>query len=291
MIRLCAFADEAATSLSEQIAALKENGISLIEVRGIDGKNVAQLTKKEARHYAELLHDNGIGVFSIGSPLGKVPLGEADAHMDTVRHVCELARIFGADRIRIFSFYESDGRGSEVIDALRRMTEIAAEYGVVLCHENEKAIYGDTPARVAELMAAGLQGLRFVFDPANYVQCGVNAKEALTRFFAHTDYFHIKDVIAATGELVPSGYGDAAIDAIVAAVAASGRDVVFTLEPHLAVFDGYAQIDREEMKHRFTFESTKESFAAAANALKDVLRAAGFCETEQHNNEKGWCLV
>lgn len=291
MIRLCAFADEAAATLAEQIAALKENGVSLIEVRGIDGKNVAQLTREEARHYARLLRDSGIDVFSIGSPLGKVPLAEADAHMTTVRHVCELARIFGTDRIRIFSFYEADGRGDEVIDALRRMAEIASEYGVLLCHENEKAIYGDTPARVAKLMAAGIQGLRFVFDPANYVQCGVNAKEALTRFFEQTDYFHIKDVIAATGELVPSGHGDAAIDAIAEAIAASGRDVVLTLEPHLAVFDGYAQIDREEMKHRFTFASTRESFTAAATALKAVLRTVGFCETEQHNGKKGWCLV
>ena len=36
MIRLCAFSDEAGSSLEEQIAALKRNNISLMELRSID---------------------------------------------------------------------------------------------------------------------------------------------------------------------------------------------------------------------------------------------------------------
>ena len=34
---LSAFADEASPSLDEQLQALKEEGISLIELRGVDG--------------------------------------------------------------------------------------------------------------------------------------------------------------------------------------------------------------------------------------------------------------
>ena len=40
MIRLCAFADEAGDSITEQISALKRNSISLIELRSINAKNV-----------------------------------------------------------------------------------------------------------------------------------------------------------------------------------------------------------------------------------------------------------
>lgn len=36
--RLCAFADEAGADINEQIKALKENGISLLEVRGVGGQ-------------------------------------------------------------------------------------------------------------------------------------------------------------------------------------------------------------------------------------------------------------
>ena len=46
---LCAFADEASSEITEQVQALKDNGIGYIEVRGINGKNVSQLTEKEAK--------------------------------------------------------------------------------------------------------------------------------------------------------------------------------------------------------------------------------------------------
>ena len=75
MIRLCAFADEAAADLPGQIAAMKKNGISLLELRSIAGKNVGDFTDEEARDYAETLRTAGIGVWSIGSPLGKVDIG------------------------------------------------------------------------------------------------------------------------------------------------------------------------------------------------------------------------
>ena len=288
MIRLCAFADEAGAALSEQIAALKAHNISLIEIRSIDKKNVSKFTDEEASEYARILRENGIGIWSVGSPLGKVDLSEADAHMATVRRVCEIAKIFGAKRVRMFSFYHAEGQGEAVIAALRRMAEIAKEFDLIFCHENEKAIYGDVTERVEELMAADVDGLRFVFDPANYIQCGVSVPDALGRLFDRTDYFHIKDVVAETGELVPSGYGDGFIDGMARRIADSGKDYVLTLEPHLKVFAGYAEIDGEEMKHRFHFTSAADSFAAAANGLKDVLRKEGYREVSINENEKGW---
>ena len=44
---LSAFADEAGTTLDEQIAALKRNGISYIEPRNINGKPILTLTDDE----------------------------------------------------------------------------------------------------------------------------------------------------------------------------------------------------------------------------------------------------
>lgn len=42
MIRLCAFADEAAKELAGQLRIMKENEIYLLELRSIDGINVAK---------------------------------------------------------------------------------------------------------------------------------------------------------------------------------------------------------------------------------------------------------
>lgn len=49
---LSAFADEASGSLDEQIKILEEEKIPLIEMRGVDGKNCADLTVDEAKKIA-----------------------------------------------------------------------------------------------------------------------------------------------------------------------------------------------------------------------------------------------
>ena len=74
MIRICAFADEAGSDLKKQIAALKRNEINLLELRGIDGVNVSEFTTEKAKEYNKTLKAEGIEVWSIGSPLGKVDI-------------------------------------------------------------------------------------------------------------------------------------------------------------------------------------------------------------------------
>lgn len=286
MIRLCAFADEAADSLDEQIAELKKHNIKLLELRSIDKKNVSEFTDEEAIAYSKKLKDNGITVWSIGSPLGKIDISNADEHMKTVKRVCEIAKIFESKRIRMFSFYNAYEKADAVFDALKRMSEIAKKYDVILCHENEKEIYGDILSRVKEIMAQNIENMRFVFDPANFIQCGVEIPSAIDKLFDKTDYFHIKDIVSSTGELVPSGYGDGFIEGIIEKITKSKKDFVLTLEPHLNVFSGYAKIDNTEMKLKFQYKSTAESFAAATNALKDLLTKSNYKE-----NGEGWIVI
>jgi hypothetical protein len=55
--KLCAFADEADKMISGQIAALQGNSMNLIELRGIDGKNVADITPAEAKELKKKLDE------------------------------------------------------------------------------------------------------------------------------------------------------------------------------------------------------------------------------------------
>ena len=58
-------------------------------------------------------------------------------------------------------------------EVVRRMSEIArraADRGLSLVLENEKGIYGDTAARVLDVLeAVDSPSLSHAFDPANYV--------------------------------------------------------------------------------------------------------------------------
>ena len=108
--RLCAFADEADPSIAGQISALKENGIELIELRGVDGRNVTQLSADEMRELHVRLNDDGINVWSIGSPIGKISVeDDFQAHLELFRHTLELAVLAGAEKMRMFSFYVAPG--------------------------------------------------------------------------------------------------------------------------------------------------------------------------------------
>lgn len=284
MIFLSAFADEAGSKLEEQISALHRNHISYIELRSIEGKSVVDFTEEEAQRYSEKLSKEGIKVWSIGSSIGKVNIDcDFPKYLEKVLHVVKIAKIFKTDKIRMFSFFKAYDKPELVKDYLKQIVQVATEHGIKMYHENEKDIYGDTIPRVLELYNADL-GLNFVYDPANFLQCKQAASDTLPALFDKTDYFHIKDVITATEEIVPAGYGDGKLSQIVEMVQG---DVVFTLEPHLFVFDAYASIDSTEMKHKFKFRSHAESFDFASDAIKRILKDQGYME-KLVNGVFGW---
>ena len=104
--KLAAFADEADGRLSEQIKAMTENGIDYLEIRGVDGENISELSLEKAKEVRRQLDDAGLGVWSLGSPYGKIGIcDDFAAHLDKFKHGLELADILGAKHIRMFSFY------------------------------------------------------------------------------------------------------------------------------------------------------------------------------------------
>lgn len=278
MIYLSAFSDEAATSLQGQIDALKRNNIGYMEVRFINGIPVRDFTLEQAEEYYEEMQKQGIQVWAIGSPLGKEDIRTLDfaEYENLVHHICKIAKIMHTDKVRMFSFFHAYDEKEKVFAYLRRMVEIATEHGVTFYHENEKDIYGDNVERVLEIMQ-NVQGLRYVYDPANFLQVGEHADNSLAKLHETTDYFHIKDVIFETGELVPAGHGDGKIDELIAKL---NRGTTMTLEPHLHIFDAFKSIDDTQMKHKFHFTSNGEAFDAAVSALKKLLTEAGYHEVE-----------
>ena len=75
------------------------------------------------------------------------------------------------------SIKESVVLGERVGGYLNEMAETAERFGVTLYHENEKEIYGDRSERVLEIMK-NVKKLKYVYDPANYLQVGEEADTA-----------------------------------------------------------------------------------------------------------------
>ena len=147
----------------------------------------------------------------------------------------------------------------------------AKDAGVTLCHENEKGIYGDTAGRCAEILRL-YPDIKAVFDPANFVQCGQDTWEAWELLKPYIRYLHIKDALS-DGSVVPAGKGVGRIKKILDAYRAMGGSVV-TIEPHLKVFSGLAELERDGEHSNvglYSFESSDAAFDAACAALKEVM--------------------
>ena len=73
-IKIFAFADEAGGLIDQQINAMKRNGLSGVELRGTEFGNVSDLTAEQAKEIRKKLDDNGLCVWSLGSPIGKIDI-------------------------------------------------------------------------------------------------------------------------------------------------------------------------------------------------------------------------
>ena len=73
MVKLSGFADEIGPDAAEQIATLEATGLRFLELRGVGGKGVLDLSAEDVAAFKEQLAEAGIGVSSIGSPIA-VPM-------------------------------------------------------------------------------------------------------------------------------------------------------------------------------------------------------------------------
>lgn len=275
--KMSAFADEASSMIDQQIAAMKRNGLSGLEIRSVDGENISAITAAKAREVRTKMDAADLHVWSVGSPIGKIGIDEPfEPHLELLKHTIELAQILGTQRIRMFSFYlPQNGKPEDyrnaVMDRMGRMLETAKADGALLCHENEKGIYGDIAVRCKELHDA-FPELHGIFDPANFIQCGQDSWEAWTLLKDHIDYLHIKDALP-DGSIVPAGKGIGRLGEIIGEYAKlGGRNL--TIEPHLKVFEGLQALEREGEKTQlgaYVYDTNDLAFDAACAALRTLL--------------------
>lgn len=280
-IHLCGFADEAAPDRAGQIQVLRDNEINLLEIRNVDGVNIADLSEDSAKRFREELDRAGIRVWSIGSPAGKSDIradfGEEERRFE---RLLRMAEIFDATCIRLFSFYGTGGDEAffpEVCRRLETFVRMARSAHVIPCHENEKGIWGDIAPRCLALHRE-VPGLSAVFDPANFIQCGQDVPAAYELLEPYICYGHIKDCDR-TGQVVPPGEGIGALREYLPRLVrhAGESGVVLTLEPHLAEFVGLRGLeedgDRSEVGKVWHFESGRAAFDYAADSLRRIVES------------------
>lgn len=279
-----AFSDESGEkTIAGQMAACKANGITHMELRGFGDKSINNMTVAEAEEMKKEIDAQGMKVASIGSGYGKIEItDDFEPHFEKFKNTVEVAKVLDSKYIRIFSFFFTKGESheeykDEVIRRVKAMADYASEQGIIPCLENEKDVYGDTAERMNDVLRA-CDNLLGVFDPANFVQCGVDTLKAYELLEDKIEYMHIKDALFADGTVVPSGEGDGNVVEILKKFAMKNGQRVLSLEPHLKVFEGLDALEADDTTkknmEKNTYASYKDSFAAAAKAMHAAAEAA-----------------
>lgn len=277
MVKLSGFGDEISVSLAKQLAFMDALGIHAIEVRGVDGVNVSALTDEQARAARATLDEYGFEVSALGSPIGKTDIQDEFLRaLDAFKRTVDIAHMLKSPAIRLFSFYvpreDSDRWGDEAIRRLTAFKEAARGSGVLLLHENEGGIYGETPEhclRLAKELCS--DDFALIFDPSNFVQYGWDVMKAWELLKPYVRYMHIKDSVKPPADADPhknnphrvAGTGEAHIPEILTDLQTCGYDGYLSVEPHLTT-------------STYVSGTKPGKWASAALALQTLLDRIGY---------------
>lgn len=286
---LSGFTDEAGETSDAQIAAAKRAGFKHVDLRGIDGFNVTALPLDKAEGIRGKLDAAGIRVAMFGSPIGKIDIADDfRIDLDKLEHLGRLREVLGCNAVRVFSYYNKKGAAAdqwraESLTRLKKLRDLAAELGLVLYHENESHIFGDSsennihiarevrgdePTRKA---VSGGGPFRMIYDFDNYNRTGKDGWQIWLEQREFVDAFHLKDSDAA-GQHTPVGAGIGKTREILGDALARGWYGPLSLEPHLQHSKAVmATGPSGQANQQFAQMTPADCWHAAAEAAKRLL--------------------
>jgi sugar phosphate isomerase/epimerase len=236
--KISAFADEAGSDIDQQIKSLKKAGYHYIDPRSVGSHNITELPLDIARDVQAKLASANITVNMYGSPIGKIDIADdLQIDLNKLTHLAKLSDIFGCKAVRMFSYYNKQNQSRDAwrtqsLDRLGKLSDRAKELGLVLYHENERHIWGDTLEQVKTIVPLRNDHFKLIFDFDNYNQSGDDVWQNWLALRDVTDAIHLKDSDT-HNQHTPVGQGNGQVEKILADAVARGWQGPLTLEPHL----------------------------------------------------------
>ncbi|MBZ5565422.1 MAG: sugar phosphate isomerase/epimerase [Acidobacteriia bacterium] len=276
--------DEITQDFQKALQFISSYSLHYCELRELWNKNLMNLSQEQLDRAKALIAKHRLRVSDLGTPLFKYNLPEMPAQPrekrdtflanftdqdteDLLRRSFELARFFGTDIVRIFSYWRvSDPEKAypHVRARLAKAAETAAQERMVLVIENEPECNIGTGRELGRILRdVNSSSLRGNWDPANAVMLGEvpypDGYRQVRGMFAH---MHVKDVKKdpQSGKLAWAPVGGGFIDWVGQFKALRGDEYTGTmsLETHYRRPDGN------------TLESTRESLEGLLHVLKQI---------------------
>ena len=259
---LTGIADEAANDIAGQIRAHQILGWRAIELRSVNGKNVAgELSDAEFDAVREQLNAAQMEVTGFASAIGNWsrPIdGDFSLDINELKTAAKRMRRLGVKFIRTMSWLpgncDEKTWKNETIRRYRELAKIAEEHDIYLAHENCTGWAGQSAAHLCALIdEVNSDHLKVLFDIGNTVSHGYDPWEFYTGVKGRISYVHVKDCIRSpqggrSESYCLPGDGDAHVRDILKDLLDNGYRGVISIEPHIAKIIHNAQnADPEKM--------------------------------------------
>jgi len=253
-------ADEAGSDILSQVKAHKELGWQHIELRLVDGKNVAgAVSDQEFDLIRKVLDENEMQVTGFASAIGNWSRhinDDFNVDLDELKTAAKRMRQLKVKYIRTMT-WKGDGinKGDWRNKAFKRCKElakIAADSDIILAHENCEGWGGLSAQNMVELkFAVDSPNFKLLYDLGNTISHGYEPWEFFKTIRGHFDYIHIKDAKmnpkgGRSKDYAYCGEGDAMLKEILNAILNEDKyDGIISIEPHVAAIVHLADTDAE----------------------------------------------
>ncbi|TVX94410.1 sugar phosphate isomerase/epimerase family protein [Paenibacillus agilis] len=283
-IVLSGLSDEAGSSLREQIQAHEELGWRELEIRTVNGSSIADIEETDfqaIRRDIEAAHMRVTVVSSRIANWERPITAPFEWDAEELKRLAARVPALGTKYIRIMS-YPNDGlpesvwRGN-VIERIRRLTEIAADAGLILLHENCAGWAGASADHALDLVKSiDLPNLRLLFDTGNGIAYRYDTHEYLKKVLPYVSHVHIKDGIWENEQAVYSlpGEGQSRVRESIRLLFEHHYSGIFAIEPHLHLIPHLKQQSQTDGG------SLKQSYIAYGRRLESLLNELQETETQ-----------
>ncbi len=241
--------DEAGKTIEAQIKVHKSLGWDHLELRLVNGKNVAgELSDKEFDDVVCALEENEMYAASFGSAIANWsrPIdGDFSKDVSDLKVSAKRMQRLNVKTIRIMSWVgEGIEEGFWRDEAIRRskeLSKIAEDNGIILLHENCTGWGGKSAANMLEIKSeVDSPAYKLLYDIGNVISYGQDPVEFFNTIRGNFDYIHAKDANpnpegGKSSDFTYCGQGAAMLEEILTTVIREdGYDGTISIEPHLA---------------------------------------------------------
>ena len=246
MYRRAVISDEISQDLEVAAAMARDYGLDAVELRNVWGARADELDEAAVGRASEILAAHGLAVAAIAAPFLKASIDDTAEYREHIRifgRACRVARAFGTDLVRAFTFWKDrplEEIYGRIVELFAEPIRIAEGEGVTIAVENEASTFIATGEQLARLLAdVGSPRVKALWDPGNayydelHEQAYPVGYDALGGQIAHV---HVKDCAAnpETGRLewVVLGKGELDIAGQLRALDEDGYEGYVSLETH-----------------------------------------------------------